>query len=171
MSWRPRSAQLVGLAPSSNSLLYQHSQNYLTQAPFTTAPRNPWGALIVPPKLDGPTLDLMCELLVQLNVRYLRENPQTPPLYQSGVRYTEEDGREHWKTIPWILWLWHNYGIGQDCDGLAAWRCAELRVRHGERSAKCIGTPHNLPGVLMYHVRVRRADGSIEDPSALLGMR
>jgi hypothetical protein len=125
----------------------------------------PFGALFVPETLDGPTLDTMLTCLVELNVTFLRRHPRTPRLYESGVRYNEEvPGQEHWLTIPWVLaqgWA--------DCEDLCAYRVAELRAA-GERSARCVWSFHHLPGKLLAHIRVRRGNGKIEDPSAILGM-
>lgn len=46
----------------------------------------------------------MMDALVSMNVDYLREHPETPWLYQSGVRYQEEkEGEELWQDIPKVL--------------------------------------------------------------------
>jgi hypothetical protein len=104
-----------------------------------------------------------------------------PPLYQSGVRYREEEpGHEDWLDTPAVL----RQGYA-DCEDLAAWRAAELRadgfdvepvikwqwipremmIRQGYPADK-------LPsrGVWLVHCCVRYPDGSIEDPSKILGM-
>ena len=55
----------------------------------------------------------------------LREHPEAPWLYQSGVRYGEEPpGQDDWQDIPETLAL--RWG---DCEDLACWRIAELRTR------------------------------------------
>lgn len=104
-----------------------------------------------------------------------------PPLYMSGVVYREEaPGHEDWLDAPAVL----KQGYA-DCEDLAAWRAAELQVaghdvepvikwqwidrdvmiRQGYPAAK-------LPqrGVWLVHCCVRWADGTIEDPSKILGM-
>jgi hypothetical protein len=49
---------------------------------------------------------------------------EIPPLYQSGVYYKEEaPGHEDWMDAPAVL----RQGFA-DCEDLAAYRCAELRV-------------------------------------------
>lgn len=109
--------------------------------------------------------------LVELNVLYIKarraqRNP-VPPLYKSGVRYQNEpdNGEEEFADIPTVL----QRGWG-DCDDLAPWRVAELRAA-GEVGASLRLTWKLLPnGRKLFHVLVRRADGSIEDPSAILGM-
>jgi hypothetical protein len=125
------------------------------------------GVVVLPQLLDGSTLEPLCEALTVINERYLRQVPRTPNLYESGVRYTLLP--EYWMSIPWALW-YASLGYGVDCKVLAAWRAAELRVRYGERGARCVWSKYEMPGKVVYHVRVRRADGRIEDPSVLLGM-
>lgn len=116
-------------------------------------------------------LRLMLEALTAANVVYLRFHPKTPKIYQSGVRYHEELAEcrtcpipEDWKSIPYIL---HD-GEG-DCEDLACWRVAELLMA-GEQAQPTF--THRLIGNrLMYHILVKRQNGTIEDPSAKLGMR
>lgn len=101
------------------------------------------------------------------------EGIKSPYLYQSGVRYQREDrceearegescSEERFVTIPELYRL----GVG-DCDDLAAARAAELRVLEKDRGARVL-VLEIRPG--HYHVVVRRGDGTIEDPSARLGM-
>jgi hypothetical protein len=58
-----------------------------------------------------------------------------------------------------------------DCDGLAPWRCAELREAGEPAKIRIQWKKNPATGQKLYHIVVRRADHSIEDPSALLGMR
>ncbi len=104
-----------------------------------------------------------------------------PPLYTSGVRYKEEaPGREDWLDVRRVLEQGH-----ADCEDLAAWRTAELRVAGHDvepvikwqwiprEMMLAQGYPANkLPGrgVWMVHCEVRWPDGRIEDPSKILGM-
>jgi hypothetical protein len=104
-----------------------------------------------------------------------------PPLYAAGVVYEEEaPGREDWLDAPAVL-----RAGAADCEDLAAWRTAELRVagydaepvikwqwlprdvmiRQGYPAAKLPGK-----GVWLVHCCVRWPDGTIEDPSKILGM-
>lgn len=88
-----------------------------------------------------------------------------PPLYRSGVRYEQEplrDGKrqERWLTPDQVYA--QRWG---DCEDLAAWRAAELRQRGIPARAVAIRT-----GAKKFHAVVRWPDGSIEDPSRLLGM-
>lgn len=117
--------------------------------------------------IDSPVtetqLRVLTRALVALNVDWLRQHPQTPTLRESGVRYrTQDHGFEFFKMIPDIIAA----GSG-DCDQLTAWRCAELRVRHGIRA---------LPEIVrissrLFHCYVKHPNGKAEDISAHLGMR
>ena len=112
-------------------------------------------------------LEVMLRNLVEIDMIHLRHHPQTPWLYQSGVRYMEEPpGQEDWNDIPTILKL----GIS-DCEDIAAWRVAELRVRQGIDAKPIFRTFPRPDGGVLYHIQVQYPDGTIEDPSKLLGMR
>jgi hypothetical protein len=119
---------------------------------------------LAPPEREA-VLRLMMEALVAANVAYLREHPETPPLYESGVRYeAEPDDEDDWNDIPSTLAL----GAG-DCEDLAAWRIAELRAS-GELGASSRVTVWPIGSRVTYHIAVRRGDGQVEDPSRALGM-
>lgn len=99
------------------------------------------------------------------NIYFLKAHPDCPGLYESGVRYQKEPpGQEEWQDIPNVL----RSGNG-DCEDLACWRVAELRVRHKVK-AKPHLTYRQTGDVFRYHVTVRHPDGRIEDPSRALGM-
>ena len=106
-------------------------------------------------------LEALLEGLVRVN-EVLLDRSALPPLYHSGARYARERaGSEDWKTCERI------YASGSgDCEDLAGWRVAELR-RAGEPDAVAVVVPG---GPRIWHVQVQRADGSIEDPSRILGM-
>jgi hypothetical protein len=113
-------------------------------------------------------LEAALEALVALDRVYLRTHPRCPALYKSGVRYLRDADNGTQDTPPSELWLTVPDCIalgGADCKVLSAWRCAELRERHGELARCELSRRGHL-----WHVRVRRSDGSIEDPSRLLGM-
>ncbi len=105
-----------------------------------------------------------------------------PPLYTSGVVYQEDPpGHEDWRDVYGVM----KRGVA-DCDQLAAWRTAELRVAGiaAEPVLKWQWIPKdvmvgngypahllaNAPGVWMVHCLVRWPDGHVEDPSKILGM-
>jgi hypothetical protein len=109
-------------------------------------------------------LDRMAEALVQLNVDYLRAHPDTPKLADSGVRYDlGADVQGPWLTIPMVLAA----GRG-DCEDLAAWRVAELRVQ-GVDAHMCAlhwnTAWESGAGKWGIHWKVCRPDRSAEDPS------
>lgn len=117
---------------------------------------------ITPVDIDY-ALTRMLSTLVDVNVDYLKRYPM-PPLYSSGVRYIgEQVGQEEWLAAPWV-----QARGGADCEDLCAWRVAELRIA-GER-ANCVWSKHVSADSILYHIRVKRGNGSIEDPSLNLGM-
>lgn len=105
-----------------------------------------------------------------------------PPLYTSGILYEEElPGHEDWYDVLAALRIRRHV----DCEDLAAWRSAELRavgidvepvikwqwIAREQMIAQ--GYPASkLPdrGVWLVHCCVRWPDGTIEDPSKILGM-
>lgn len=104
---------------------------------------------------------LALDALLKESERELRTY-NLPPLYDAGVRYKREaPGLEEWQP-PLVT---YDRGWG-DCEDLAAWRCAELHVTAADPLARIdLIKKGNL-----YHVRVMRADGTIDDPSRVLGM-
>jgi hypothetical protein len=110
---------------------------------------------------EPETLEALLEGLVRVNLRLL-DRSALPPLYQSGARYRRErKGSEDWKTCERVY-----SSRSGDCEDLAAWRVAELR-HAGEVDAVAIVVPG---GPRIWHVQVMRANGSVEDPSRILGM-
>lgn len=105
-------------------------------------------------------LEALLEGLVRLNLTQLRRG-LVPPLYQSGVRYQREQrGREDWQTAA------EAYARRvADCEDLAAWRAAELRLAGIEARAIVYQA-----GPRLKHVVVEYPDGRREDPSKRLGM-
>jgi hypothetical protein len=99
------------------------------------------------------------------NVIFLRLHPDCPGLYQSGVVYKREPpGEEVWQDIPTMLRT-----MNGDCEDLACWRVAELRVKHGIRAKPHLS--YRKDGhIYKYHVTVKLPNGQIEDPSRRLGM-
>lgn len=76
------------------------------------------------------------------------------------MRYTREDPAERWQLPSETA-----ARGGGDCEDLASWRCAELRLR-GESCRVVV----KRTGPRVLHALVERGDGSIEDPSRRLGM-
>ena len=125
-------------------------------------------SLVTP--FDGERdLKFALAVLTVLDMEQIRQH-RLPPLYASGVRYRREQPKQCWAPVnggceDWLTALeLLRQGVG-DCEDLAAYRAAELRLA-GEK-ATAFPRPN---GVMGWHIQVRREDGSIEDPSAKLGM-
>lgn len=121
----------------------------------------------------------LLELMADSNAILLKcQGNKIPNIYEAGVIYQREPpGQELFNGIRQVI-----RDRGGDCDDLAAWRVAELRVRgsadypNGE-PAQFMLRKFVRPGKpLLYHVLVKRAPtkahpkGWIEDPSKILGM-
>ena len=116
------------------------------------------------PEANAPGLQALLECLVNINMAFLRANPATPDLYQSGVRY----GRTLlWEPIPAL----YSARFG-DCKSLTAARVAELRVRG--TPAKPVFRFRTRPnGARDFHILVQietQRGAKWEDPSKILGM-
>jgi len=100
---------------------------------------------------------------------YLEMYPQTPDLYNSGVRYHQlvmpNGDDDDWQDIPTI----RRFGYG-DCEDLACWRVAELIVKYGIKAEPLVVWKEGADGSELYHILVGRPDGIVEDPSKQLGM-
>ncbi len=119
--------------------------------------------LHVPDVLRHVGLDAALSGLQRLAEAELSMAGGFPPLYETGVRYVREPrGQERWLPPSEVL----RRGQG-DCEDLAAYRAAELRLTgedpHAE--ARVVRT-----GPRTWHAVVLREDGDWEDPSAGLGM-
>jgi hypothetical protein len=120
--------------------------------------------------LPPATLAAMLPPLLTNACAFLRQNPDTPRLYESGVRYQPEAwGHELWKDVPSTL----RDGEG-DCEDLASWLAAERRVRDGLDARLLIRGRRDRRGRRVYHILVAILKGGrvvrVEDPSRRLGM-
>jgi len=126
---------------------------------------------------DRESISAALEGLTALDQRIIRAHPEVPRVYDAGVRWLPEPaGSERWRNIADILGFvpavtgkverFPTAGA-VDCEDLAAWACADRRERDHEPGARVEVIPG---GRGVWHAIVRRADGSIEDPSARLGM-
>jgi hypothetical protein len=102
------------------------------------------------------------EGLTLLDEQILSSSPDFPRLYESGVVYRKE-AKDTWRHADDVLCS----GWG-DCEDLASWRVAELRVS-GEDPDSYVYVYQSGPH--RYHAVVARGDGRIEDPSLILGMQ
>lgn len=109
-------------------------------------------ASIVLPLETQEDVQEACEMLADFN-RHWIEQHGAPPLFATGVRYKRER-QERFLPIPLVLAQGHG-----DCEDLAAWLAAESG---GETLVVRVSSG--------YHVVVQMPDGSIVDPSKMLGM-
>jgi hypothetical protein len=112
---------------------------------------------------NAAVLKAYLEALIVANLVYLRSNPQTPLLYNSGVRYART---VEWDSIPDL----YARGFG-DCKSLTAARVAELRAR-GKVAQPAFRFAVRANGARDFHILVftPEAPGGWEDPSRKLGM-
>ncbi len=88
-----------------------------------------------------------------------------PPLYESRIRYEAEPiGLEIWASTPAL----YARGVG-DCEDLACDLAAEYQLR-GIAAWPALELQERTATGDYWHVVVEHADGTIEDPSAALGM-
>lgn len=117
--------------------------------------------------ISHETLRTMLDALTVIDANYLREHPETPYLYDSGVRYEEEPpGQEDWQDIPTCLRMRTG-----DCDDFGPWRAAEYVVRFRTPARAVFGYQKRPDGSTLYHVTTRTPNGRHEDPSRQQGMR
>lgn len=116
--------------------------------------------------VDAPTLNAGLEMNTRVNERLLRsgEAPSFDEAIKRGVRWKEEPpGHEEFAHAKKVA----KRGWG-DCDDLAPYRAATLRVtgRDPEARAEVYKT-----GPTRWHAVVVRGNGQVEDPSQTAGMR
>lgn len=131
---------------------------------------------------DSPkVLQQLLDWLVDLNIVYLLQHPESPALYKSGVKYRREPRQvvryEKFCGIGEIL----EQGWG-DCDDLVPYRVAELQLIGMKAIPLLIDATHPKykevsrgRGKRQWHCVVAREipgmdELVIEDPSARLGM-
>jgi hypothetical protein len=106
---------------------------------------------------NAEVLEATLEYLIFVNRIFLRRQPFTPRLYESGVVY----GRTVvWDSIPAVME--RRFG---DCKSLTAWQIAERR----EQGLSARPVFRWIPETLQYHILVLTPNG-FEDPSKYLGM-
>lgn len=117
--------------------------------------------------ISHKALQTLLMALMYIDMLEIQDDPTTPLLFKSGVKYMEEPpGREDWQDVRTTLAM--QWG---DCEDLACWRAAELRVRYGIEAKPCFTWKLRENGGYLYHIQVLLPDGRIEDPSRTLGMR
>lgn len=115
-------------------------------------------------------LGLALDASTAWSILEMQEDPSLPGIYESGAVYAREplcrkNGREHMCEEFVTAALVHQRGTG-DCDDLGPYLVATLRTKGEDPDAHAFARP----SAVGWHVVVRRGDGSIEDPSAKLGM-
>ena len=116
----------------------------------------------LPRKESEKVLLFALEALVNIDRIEIRKK-RLPPLYKAGVRYVREEDTEVWQDAITIL-----RNREGDCEDLACYRIAELR-NNGKKVQPYIRYKVGKDGYI-YHVMVLRANGTLEDPSRILGM-
>lgn len=119
-------------------------------------------------------LGMLLETLVNINYLYLKEFPQTPRIYQSGIKYQPEKyGAEDFKDIGQLLEEAKQTGdLVGDCEDLAAWRVAEARAMDGlgPNEAFIEWIEAVFDGATVYHIRAN-IKGVREDVSKIVGRK
>lgn len=111
-------------------------------------------------------INLALRCVTAIDMYEIREY-RLPALYRSGVRYRREvclapgvrETCERFLSARRLLA--ERFG---DCDDLAPYLAAELRLRGEQATAIAVRSPAG------WHCVVKRASGAIEDPSRRLGM-
>lgn len=114
--------------------------------------------------ITAPVLDAALEGVTRLNEQLIKSG--AAPLFDRDnpqARWKPEPpGQEHFDHAGIV----HGRGWG-DCDDLAPWHAAGLRVTGEDPGARAIV---KRSGKKRWHALVRRSDGSIDDPSLDAGM-
>lgn len=156
----PRTDDDVRIGTGIWKFLKKHTQPHLSSTAMNVRVKMPFKG-----KED---LQLGLDALTAWNVAAMKQRP-IPFIYESGVRYRREilcvhDGVpkvcEEWLTAHEIL----RRSLGADCEDLGCYLAASL-IMKGEQ-ARAVAKR----SAVGWHIQTRRADGSIEDPSAKLGM-
>lgn len=112
-------------------------------------------------------IEAVVEGLVLLNVWMFEHadvsGVDVPDLYTSGITYRREPiGREWWENAHDALGVTSDRS--GDCEDLAAYRAAELRVFEDDYAiVRVVPTRRGK-----FHAIVEREDGTLEDPSRIL---
>lgn len=115
-------------------------------------------------KIDKPVLDASLEAVTRLNESMIEDGLPTFREAKNQVRWKPEPpGGEHFDHAGLVL----GRGWG-DCDDLAPWHAASLRVTGKDPGARAVV---QRSGPKKWHAVVRRSNGRIEDPSKEAGMR
>jgi len=116
------------------------------------------------PHVSAPILDAALEGVTRLDQELIRSG--AAPLFRQAVNQVrwkpEPPGEEHFDHAGVVMR--RKWG---DCDDLAPWHAASLRVSGEDRGARAVV---RRSGPKRWHCVVRRSDGSVDDPSREAGM-
>jgi hypothetical protein len=119
----------------------------------------------VPPSVVADVVSSLVEALAKANQHLMMHHP-LPPLYSGHVAYDIEGEDELFDDAAMVS----NRGSG-DCEDLVAYRLAELRLQGVPCEPLVTWQRAIEPGIpYRFHVRIIYPNGSVEDPSAILGM-
>jgi len=126
--------------------------------------------LVVGVGAGGASIRNMGDAITEHNVRQMQRDPTIPyPLYGSGIRYEQEGSPEKWWDAKEISLRGFD-----DCEGLASYRAADLRMAGVQAGVWSREIPRPGGNGRLFHalVKVEKPDGSVayDDPSARLGM-
>lgn len=125
----------------------------------------PYAATFQIAHLSDHALASMLDALFSIDCEQVA-NPKLPLIYFSGVKYFDPGNRDD----PWCD-AYSTYHAGEgDCEDLACWRAAELRVRFGIAATPCFVRRTYPDGKQKIHIFVKLPGGRYEDPSRILGM-
>ena len=118
------------------------------------------------PHVSKPVLDAGLEAVTRLDEQMIAAGEV--PSFERGLRYgvkwrPEPKGDEHFDSADRVL----ARRMG-DCDDLAPWHAASLRVSGEDPGARAVV---RRSGPKRWHAVVLRSDGSIDDPSLRAGMK
>jgi hypothetical protein len=116
-------------------------------------------------EVSAPILNSALESVTRLNESMLKQGkiPTFEDGLKEGIKWKPEPpGEEHFDHAGTVLR--RKWG---DCDDLAPWQAASLRVTGEDPNATAIV---RRSGPKRWHAIVRRGDGSIDDPSRAAGM-
>ena len=114
------------------------------------------------PEENTFALKVLLEALIALDVGYLRNHPNVPPLYAANIIY---ERTRNWMTMDVML----QTGYG-DCKSLAAALIAERIVRNRIRCTPVFRDIQRSDGMRDFHILVESSPGKYEDPSKVCGM-
>lgn len=126
-------------------------------------------------KLTDGALGYLLDCLTNIDCEQLSTYPKIPLIYNSGVRYFHDGNDDPWMDVLSILSA-HRAALADnsraivDCEDLACWRAAELRVRFGVDANPTWIRRMRSDGKQLIHIFVRLPNGSFEDPSRIMGM-